>query len=109
MNFEKTKLRNKLHFATLQSILFAAQTVKDHGGSVAYTSSEEIVKNVLRPQNIDRHENEEEHAVLLTSDDVDPDPDMDQCILEDTMYPRSKKRNKRANNFLQCSLIKLND
>lgn len=99
MNLEKTKLRNKLHFSTMRSILLAAQSVKNQGGSVAYTLSEELIESVLRPQQDTKDQSEEPtegNDEQGNSDADDFDLDVNQCILENAMYHRTKKSKKRG-------------
>lgn len=100
LNFEKTKLRNRLHFSTLRSILFAAQMIRDQGGAIAFEPSEDMIIQLLRPSEEDsQKDGNESNAVLEEEDfeDDEKDPDIDQCILEDILYSRSKKGEKRGN------------
>lgn len=104
LNFEKTKLRNKLHFSTVRSILLAAELVKDHGGSISFQPSEAMIMKFLRPEKNDTLEDymdddeevEKEFTPEKEETMSDYDPDLDQCALEDVLYSTSKKAKKRG-------------
>lgn len=49
LSLEKTKLRNKLAFSTVRSILLAAEFINNNGGCVSFQPKEELILKLLRP------------------------------------------------------------
>lgn len=107
-SLEKTKLRNKLYFQTVRSILFAAQLVRNNGGAAVFEPPNDMVMELLNPK---QHPDDPEEAgnssgvedpsTEENSRDVEQHTSEDEermlCQLEDKLYFRSK-RTKNSNN-----------
>lgn len=62
LNFEKTKLRNKLSFESLRSLLLAAALIRDEGGCLNFYPTVAMMEQVLRPGNHSEHDSSAEDA-----------------------------------------------